>query len=372
MPEEKEIQEGTGAIRDEKDERDHRVRDLIAAGAVAPVTEAEWDAGFSATRSVGLEVEVRDQGGRSSCVAEACAAYGRVIRKKTKGDDVTFSASSLYPFIRQPGGGASLRDGVKETVAGRLVPKKILPDEDANGNPLPESVVGDKSRVTAAIAAEGTKLDVFDNYRMAEGGTDDIEIFAAAIKYGLGAILGFTGTNNGWCSCPVIRHPAAGEPKWGHAVYGDAFGKTDVAECGIPIGTKAIFIPGSWGGRYTFTSGRWKGYSAITAAYFEAGEQTAVGFVKGIYVFNGWTIIPSAIVPPDQFGKDFCKQHDNKLAFQNPGDGSFGIIAGGELRTIAADRAGQASLTCIMRGITTARTINVDKDTWAKLPQRPL
>lgn len=375
-------QEGTGAVMDQPDGRDHKYRDLIAAGAVLPVTEADWDRGFVATENAGLKRELRDQAARSSCVAETCCAYGRVLLKLSAGLEEVFAASSLYPFIRQPGGGASLRDGVKGVVAGRLAPKRLLPDEDAAGNPLPEDVVADPKRVTPEIAAAASKLDVFEDYRVVEGGTDDIEVFASAIKNGNGAVLGFTGTNEGWCSCAAIKPPQPGQKRWGHAVFGEAFGKTDVEACGVPAGTKAIFIPGSWGGRYTYTSGRWKGYSAITAEYFLAGEQTAAGYVKGIFVFNAWVILPKSVVPPDLADQEMLRKRDNGLVQQVPGNGAFAIVLkdtrpadqGGtgkwELRTIADERAGIGALTAIKRGSKDAG--NIDAETWKRLPQRPL
>jgi hypothetical protein len=368
------IEHGKGAVPDLADRRDRHVRDLIAAGAVAPVTDADWKKGFSVYELLGIQPGKRDQGARSTCVCETCAEYARVLRRKVTGEDVTFSATSAYPFIViLPNGGAYLRDGAKALVDGRFAPKSVLPDEDASGNPLPEDVARDKARVTAAVTEAAKKLDVYDSYYSMDGKTDDINVFAAAIRAGMGAILGFTGTNAGWCSCPVIRPPKPGEPKWGHAVFSGEFGETDVAECGIPVGTRAVFVPGSWGGRYTFTSGRWKGRSAITAEYFLASEDTAVGPVSGIHVFPSWTVIPSAIVPPGQFTRDFTKQHDRKLG-RCPEDGSRFLVLGadpqhpdGRVLRIREARAGFAALACIDYGIDQTRRVDIPKATVDKL-----
>jgi hypothetical protein len=358
---------GTGAARDLLDKRDRLYRELAASAGLG-VGEEDWEKGYDVYAEAGIQPEPRDQGSRSTCVAETCGRYARVLRKLTAKDDVVFSASSLYPLIALPNGGAYLRDGAKFTVAGNMAPKSVLPDELPDGTPISEAAAKDASRLTPEVKAAATKLDVFDSYRMLDGGTDDINLFASAIKTGKGLILGFAGTNDGWV-CSVCKPPASSNNVWGHAVYGCAFGKTDVADCGITIGTKAIFTPNSWGGRYTFKTGRWRGYQAIPEAYFQAGESSTEGFIKGTYVFPSWTIIPSAIVPDTQWISDFLRQHDNKLAFCNPGTGAFAIIADGKFLRVKDERTGHASLTCLMRGIDKSRVVNIDKETWDKLPQ---
>lgn len=359
---------GKGAVPDPKDDRDFLVRDLLAAGAIQPISSADWERGYSAYDEVGIKPEPRDQGNRLSCTCEAASMYGRVLRKGLKRDDVTFAASSLYPFIRLPGGGAYIRDAVKGLVAGWLVPKSVLPDEGANGLPISEVMASDKGRITPEVAAAGVKLDVFDNYRMVDGMTDDIDVFAAGIRAGKGALLGFTGTNPGW-SCSVCRAPRANESKWGHCVYSAEFGLTDVEACGIKVGTRAVFIPNSWGGVYTYRSGRWAGRQAVPISYFQTNVDTGSGIAYGAYVFNAWIVMDNTVIPPDQVVKDFLKQYEGRIVQQlldSPSakaDGSMALILDGRFLIVTESRAGLAALTAIGRGMKPG-VVSVDKATW--------
>src|SRR3990167_9511653 len=97
-----------------------------------------------------------------------------------------------------------------------------------------------------------------------------------------------------------------------------------------------------------------------------AGEKTAVWFVKGIHGFPTWTVIPSAIVPPNQWAADFLKRHDRKLA-RNTETGERALILQGKLKRIIQIRAGFAALACIDYGIDQTRRVDIVPAEWEKL-----
>jgi len=358
----------TGLLPDPLDKRDFRYRDMLAGGA----PKIDWEKGFRSHEALGLPLPTADQGVALRCVGEGWAMRLRRAWKAKTGQDVRFSAKAIYSQIFiAPSGGAYIRDGGLLAVKAGVQTEEDVPSYMSGVSPS-EAFSRDLSWRTPEMIAKAKKFDDF-NCRMLEGDTDDMDLFAHAIQEQHGIVAGFTGTNPGWCSCPVCQIPKAGDGKWNHCIDIPDFGLTDVEECGIPVGTKALFFPNSWGGRYTFKTGRWKGNQAITADYFQAGEQTAAGFVKGIYVSHAWVLVANDVTPDNVKIMDFIKKNEGRIVQLTeagvPGSGSMALILDGRFLVISPARSGQAALTAYGRKMQQT-IVEVDKKTWDALPKQ--
>ena len=122
----------------------------------------------------------------------------------------------------------------------------------------------------------------------------DINDIAIAIIAHKGAVGGFTGSNGGWTR-PVVRPPLPGEQNWGHCVELPAFGLLEFDLLEFKAGTKCLFTPNSWGGRYTIDKGRWKGYQAIPESYFTADggviDPSSGKPAVGYFAFRPWVVV---------------------------------------------------------------------------------
>lgn len=345
----------TGLIQDEPDARDFRYTDLLSA---QELDDVDFEKGFSVYEELDIDPLKKDQGSSSSCVGQGTSQHQRLVYKHLTGKDVDFSPKFIYAHINQGyGAGASLRDGVK-LVAGKGNCKESTLPQMQNGNPPSEDWMISRAEITKEVLDEALSFDYY-NYRVIEGGTMDIRIFAHAIKRSCGVVAGFTGTNGGW-TLPIVRPPAIGEYKWGHCVCLVAFGMYD--------GKRCVFTPNSWGGRYTIKEGRWKGLQAIPEEYFLAGPMTAVGPAPGGYVFNSWVLVEDATIPPNVKLMDFLKKNEGKLVQDvGPGrSGSFGIVIDGKIRTATPERLAQLLATVMMRS---GQGVAVPADLWDAAPK---
>lgn len=325
-----------GARMDIPDHRDLLYRDALGVGEPP---ELDWNAGYDNFRALEIDPITQDQDGSLSCTAQAVKSHVRKHLTAAGFGDDEISATPIYNAVRLSGGGAYIRDAIAFPASIGSLKESIAPSYQ-NGQPPTEDhflnfVFTDELRELAK------KLELF-SYRMIPGSISSIDIFAHAIRYNHGGVGGYTGTNEGWMR-PCVRPPQAGEHRWGHAVSHDAFGLMDVPDYGIPVGTKCIFTKNSWGDRYAIQRGRWKGYQAIPESYFSAGEQTAAGFVNGIYVFNAWVLVPDENINENQKLMDFLKVNDDKLLMDSGAgrSGAIGWVKGGKLKVASKDRVAQ-------------------------------
>ncbi len=348
-----------GCIPDAPDERDFKYTDVMGAGEPT-LSDEEWDMGFDAHKELGILPTIQDQGSSLSCTAQATAAYFRRWVYKMIGVQEKLSPKFIYPQIVLPQGGAYIRDAMLVAAKQGIQSESKLPSYLPGGKPPSEAFMRDYIP-TKEDQADAKRFDLF-NCRMIEGATSDINVFAHAIKYNLGVVGGFTGTNNGWTH-PICMSPEKGDAKWGHCVDLSAFGRLEeqadiVGPNGTfkryPKGTKCLFTRNSWGERYTMQEGRWKGYQAIPEDYFKASEQTAVGPVAGVFVFNSWVFVPDTSIPMDVRAADILKRNKNKLIqMTEPGfadSGRFGFSDGEKLRMVppVSDRSALMCLTVLI------------------------
>lgn len=318
-----------GLVPDKVDARDFLVSDVLGVPMV------DWDAGFDAYKASDLAVPAPDQGSSLSCVGQGIAQYTRVVHKILSAKGKVFSPKFLYSQIALPQGGASLRDGMKLASSAGVALEDSVPSYE-KGNPPSEPFMRDLTWKNDDIFEKAKVYDQF-SYRVILGGTSDIDIFANAIQQFGGVLLGFTGTNPGWTQ-DMVRPPQNGEDKWGHAVYGAGFG--------MYKGKRCLFTPNSWGNRYGIKEGLWAGFQAIPEDYFTAGEMTAVGDVKGIYVFNSWAFVPDDVLPGNQKVMDTLKRLEGQPVMDSASgrSGSIAWVKNGKLKVVSKER--KADFAC--------------------------
>jgi len=352
----------TGLVQDLPDHRDFLYADIFGADP-APL---DWSKGCDNFLKLGIKPITQDQNGSLSCTGQATKSHVRKRLVQMGFSDEEISATPIYNAVRQPAGGASLRDAIAFAASvGSLLEKVVSSYEDGKP-PSEQYFIG--FTMTDALRKLALKLDRF-SYRMIPGSTSSIDLYARAVEFDCGGIGGFTGTNEGW-SRPVVRPPMPGEKKWGHAVSLDGYGLLDVDLPGAPKGTKCIFTKNSWGDRYGIQEGRWKGYQAIPESYFAASENTAVGVVAGIYVFNAWVLVPDAAINEDVRMQDFLKKNEGKLVMDSgPGrSGSIGWVKNGKILEASKERIG----TLIANYTVEKEGVGVTPDIWDQLKAKGL
>lgn len=344
-----------GLNPDAPDGRDFLYTDLFGSPSEASV---EWGHDFNVFEHVGITPLTYDQGQSFSCVAQATAAHLRVWHKRLVGNDVDFSRKFIYAQIGSGfGGGASLREGVSLVASAGSCLESHLPSYE-RGQPPSEAYMFSRTEITPELMNEARPFDQF-NYRVIPGQTTDIDIFAHAIRNQCGIVGGFVTTPAGW-ALPVVRPPLPGEAKTSHAVFLSGYG--------IYEGKKCLFTKNSWGDRYTITSGPWRGHQAIPEDYFLASENTAVGPVPGIYVFNAWVLVPDTHLTPNVQLMDFLRRNEGKLVQDVQQTGAFGIIINGKVHVARPERLTALLTTYLMR----KEGIAMPRDMWNDAPKRDL
>ncbi len=342
-----------GLRQDPPDTRDFLYRDLFGAGEVPP---ADWETGFSAYDQTGLAPLLYDQGQSFSCVAQATAAHLRLWHKRLTDQDVDFSRHFIYSQISAGlNAGASLRDGVQLVATIGDCPESTVPSYE-QGRPPSEEYMYSQAWMSEAVFDEARRFDQF-SYRVVPGQTTDIDLFAHAIRNNCGIVGGFTGTTQGWL-LPLVRWPQVGEQRWSHAVFLSGFGMYE--------GKRCLFTKNSWGGRYTISDGRWRGYQAISEDYFSAIEPTAVGPVAGAYVFNAWVLVPDRQLTPNVRLMDFLRRNEGKLVQDSQQSGSIGVVAGGKILVARPERLAQLLATYLVR----KEGVGVPRDLWNAAPKQ--
>lgn len=344
----------TGLQPDPVDERDFSYAPLLAMGA----HDIDWERGFSVYDELGIKPESFDQGSSSSCVAQATAAHIRVWLKRLLGMDDDWSRRFIYSHISLGrDAGAYLRDGVKFAASVGSVLERLIPSYIDGGLPPSESFMLSKDGITEQILADAKKWDKF-TYRMIPGGTDDIGLFAHAIRNNGGVVGGFVGSNAGWLQ-PKVRPPQGREVYWGHAVFLSGYGMYEGEPC--------LFTRNSWGGRYTIRGGRWEGYQAIPVSYFTAAMETAAGLAPGAFAYNSWVLVPEEVLPPDIRIMDILKKSEGKLVQDVQGSGAFGIVINGTVRVASPERLAALCMTYLMRN---GAGVGLPKSVWDVLPKQ--
>lgn len=225
-------------------------RDLLASFVLGAIS-VDWQRGFQLP-----EPPNEDQGGSSSCVAQAYSYYQWQLNRKD------WSRRSLYSRIFLPEGGAYLRDGMLEIKNRGQALRSSAPDP----RPQTEANMRNRADITAEMELIGQSLGGFmvDN--------KSIDGIADAIEKNKGVVFGLQGNNAGWRDLANPRPPGPGETiEWGHAIKGFGYH--------LHNGQKCILAKSSWCNTGVTIH-------HIKQNYFESG-----------LTFNGWTLIPKEQLP---------------------------------------------------------------------------
>ena len=258
---------GKGAVRDEKDDRDLPF-DKIASAA-APMTDADWQAGFDIEKKLNFTLPIKNQFSSYSCVGQGWSYYTAILNMIETGVYDEVSAKAIYSQIFIPSlNGAQLRDAAKLIVNWGAVFENIVKSYKDDGT-TDEPFMEDISWITPAIIQMAKALEAKE-YRLII--SYSMDIFAQAIRDNNGIVAGVEGIDNGtWSSCEP-KAPT-GQPVWGHCLY---FGKYGVDSKG-----KYIATPNSWGKRKT-DSQHPDGWQRLRSDWFAN---------QGLYLFNPWTLV---------------------------------------------------------------------------------
>lgn len=318
MPDDLEIEKGTGAIQDEIDNRD------LAFSSVAPF---DWELGFDIELVLGYRqsvtydqfwgtrgrsgwgvlryaeivkecreknikpflIPVKDQGGSSSCTGQALATYLSVLNMIETGQWVEISPRDIYAYISLgKDKGARLRDALKLATKRGVATRELVPCY-INNEPMTEEQYLEKPEETEAIKAVRIALQS-KSYTVINGTpAERMEAMAWATLLNFGCYFGVSGESNGtwrkeWPQPPIKRG-------WGHAIF--------CGKAGTYAGKKAIELLNSWGDK---TGSR--GWQKLGENYFNAVLTDGADAV-----FNPWTLAdkPNAPVTNEPMDNEFVK-----------------------------------------------------------------
>ena len=251
----------SGAIPDEKDERDYNFEAL----GTRPLTDEEWKKGYDIEKVIGYKIPVKNQFNSYSCVGQAYAYYLAVLLGLSQRRYREVSAKSIYSLISLGfNRGAYLRDGAKTTKDLGAMWENLL--KSYRNGTTDEAWMIDKSWFNEDIKEIMALLKSSDYYRVTGFSMDD---FARAIRDGYGMVSGVTGNNNGtWTSKEPKPPTTSTHQNWGHAMF---FGKFGVDNKG-----KYIETLNSWGNIGD------KGWQKLREDWFTK---------EGLWTFTPWILI---------------------------------------------------------------------------------
>jgi len=310
---------GTGALRVKKQDPRNLQYGPIAA-ASAPV---DWEKGYDIEEEIGAKIIFKNQGVSSSCVGQGWAYYVAVLDAIENGTYDEVSAKAIYSQIFLGGGGAYIMDGAKLIVNWGSLRERMIPSYNSGDAPG-ETFMRDSTWKTPQ-ADRLAKILQAKEYRTF-GASDNMELFAQAIRDNYGVVGGLEGTNNGTWSTnePIVP---TGMPDWAHCIYYGKFG--------IDGHGKWISIPNSWGIRGTDTLHP-DGWQKLRQAWFDSN-----------YMFDPWTLTdkPNQVVSEEI--KKIMADNEKKIIMEGEGAGRKGVIVNGELREIKDPSNNRSAAACL-------------------------
>lgn len=245
------MEHGTGAIKDKKDKRDYKFKD-IALG----LSPFDWSIGYDIEQILNHKIKVKDQNGSGSCGGQAWSYYGEVLDPNNEEK----SAKFIYAQTFVPPAGSDGRTN------SNLVIKKGWGNEIdttsyQNGLPPTEFFMEQVGDITPQ-AFSNALTDKALSYANVSNNIDEI---ALAIRENKGCIIGIYGKNNGTWQSKFPLPPTSLPQAWAHWLY-----------CGKALminGKKYIGFINSWG-----ESVGDKGWQYISEDYMK-------------YIWSCWTMV---------------------------------------------------------------------------------
>ena len=253
---------GNGAKRDPIDLRDFRYERI--AGAGEPV---DWKKGYDIEKELDFTLPLKNQNGSFSCVGQAWAYYIAILNLVETGIYGEASAKAIYSQISLGyAKGAYIRDGANLSVDwGSLYEYLVESYED--GKPPKENFIIDKSWKTPELDKVAKILQA--KAYMTFQASNNMDLFAQAIRDNHGVVGGVDGQNNG--SWNTNEPVPPNKTEWGHALY---FGKFGIDEKG-----KYIATPNSWGTR------------AKDNLHPDGWQKLREDYFNSSHMFNPWTLV---------------------------------------------------------------------------------
>lgn len=204
----------------------------------------DWRTGFDIEHEIGVNLQVKDQNGSSSCGGQAWSYYGEVLEKIATGTYEARSARWIYSHTRQPGGGSSGKDNCSFVIKKGFAIELYAPSYD-NGKPPKESFMIQVPQLSKQ-ALEDLEVSKALSYLHVPV---NIEVFAQAIQENNGLVLVLNGQDNGTWRSKFPKPPTVKE--WGHFLYA---GKARIIN-----GKKYIGVINSWGTKTGDSGWQWLG-----------------------------------------------------------------------------------------------------------------
>lgn len=229
------------------DSRDHIAEEVLGAKPFS------WEKGYNIEDEVG-KLKVEHQGRSLSCVGNAISKYVEVFMKNSDR-----SARDIYSriFLKEYGGGAFIRAGMKQATKIGVCKEALMPSYDA-GNPPSEEFMRrleeNPATIADALTAKAESYAVIQHH-------SNMDTIADILSRSRGVVTGVKLSREGWRNSPFVRPPKEGEKTYGHAIY---LGKAKLIS-----GKKYIKFLNSYGDKWGD-----KGWGYLDRDYFRA-------YVKG-------------------------------------------------------------------------------------------
>jgi hypothetical protein len=213
---------GLGGKHDEKDERDILMRQVLKAVKIPDFLSYQADMS-----------PIRNQGQRGACVAFGTCAVKEYQERKQRGIKgfLDFSEEWVYDQIKQPGGGAEVRDGFKVLFNSGVCKEQYMPYQDV---PDESDNIAFKPTSTAKASARNYKAGSYARIESVEGITQSLAI-------------------NGPCMIGIPWYydwfwPKVEADNWATIVKpsGAEAGGHDVCIVGYDIKSKMFIVRNSW------------------------------------------------------------------------------------------------------------------------------
>lgn len=236
-----------GCQLEEPDKRDHIAEEVLGSQPF------DWEKGYDIEDEVG-KLKVEHQGPSLSCVGQAISKYVEVFT-----GNIDRSAKDLYSriFLKEYGGGAFIRTGMKKATGIGICKETLIPSYD-RGNPPSEEFMRrleeNPATVADALTAKAESYAVIQHH-------SNMDTIADILSRSRGVVTGVKLSREGWRNPPFVRPPKEGEKTYGHAIY---LGKAKLIN-----GKKYIKFLNSYGDKWGD-----KGWGWLDRDYFRA-------YVKG-------------------------------------------------------------------------------------------
>ena len=277
-----------GCQLEEMDSRDHIAEEVLGAEPFS------WERGYNVEDEVG-KLKVEHQGRSLSCVGQAISKYVEVFMKNSDR-----SARDIYSriFLKEYGGGAFIRAGMKQATKIGVCKEAFMPSYPA-GNPPSEEFMRrlgeNPTTIADALTAKAERYAVIQHW-------SDMDKIADILSRSRGVVTGVQLSREGWKNPPFVRPPKEGEKTYGHAIY---LGKAKLIN-----GKKYIGFLNSYGDKWGENGWGWMDRDYFSA-YVKGARTVPAVFNLRILYYNQNTMLK--IIGDSKTKKQYLLGEDNVI-----------------------------------------------------------